>query len=215
MSTSASDRTRHADHEPHAHTRQRLLEAAGEVFAERGFRAATIREIVERAGANVAAVNYHFGDKEGLYAEILEQSCQGTVDSAEPDPDAPAEERLRALVRRYLSRCLGSEAPAWRAQLVARELMEPTPALQTLVDRVMRPAHEQLAAVVCALSGDRLDEQQAWMCAVSIIAQCVHQKRSQSIIERLGHPLPQGPQALDVLVEHITRFSVAAVQNYL
>ena len=52
-------------------TRDKLIEAAGSVFAERGYRAATIREICRRAGANVAAVNYTFGDKMGLYTEVL------------------------------------------------------------------------------------------------------------------------------------------------
>ena len=53
-------------------TRQRLLEAAGEVFAERGFRAATVRVICQRAKANIAAVNYYFGDKERLYTAVLQ-----------------------------------------------------------------------------------------------------------------------------------------------
>ena len=52
-------------------TRNRLLNAAGEVFAEKGFKSATVRAICDRAGANIAAVNYHFGDKEHLYSEVL------------------------------------------------------------------------------------------------------------------------------------------------
>ena len=59
MKSTGAERTR-------TNTRQRVLEAAGEVFAERGFRAATVREICQRAKANLAAVNYHFGDKERL-----------------------------------------------------------------------------------------------------------------------------------------------------
>ena len=58
----------------HAETRRQLLEAAGEVFAEAGYRDATVREICRRAGANIAAINYHFGDKEKLYAEVLRYS---------------------------------------------------------------------------------------------------------------------------------------------
>ena len=57
-------------------TRQRLLEAAGQVFAEQGFRAATVRDICQRAGANIAAVNYHFGDKEALYREVITDSAR-------------------------------------------------------------------------------------------------------------------------------------------
>ena len=64
MHSSATDIT-------HDKTRQRLLEAAGEIFAEQGFRQTTVRDICARAGANVAAVNYHFGDKEKLYSEVL------------------------------------------------------------------------------------------------------------------------------------------------
>src|SRR5581483_8991895 len=52
-------------------TKQRLLEVAGAVFAEQGFKNATVREICKRADANVAAINYHFGDKQGLYSETL------------------------------------------------------------------------------------------------------------------------------------------------
>src|SRR5260370_37608549 len=63
-------------------TRGKLLEVAGRVFADRGYQATTIREICQRAGANVAAVNYHFGDKLGLYTEILHQSLRADqVDS--------------------------------------------------------------------------------------------------------------------------------------
>ncbi len=60
--------------EAHAGTRDRLIDAAGEVFAEVGFRAATVREMCRRAGANVAAVNYHFRDKEELYQEVFRQA---------------------------------------------------------------------------------------------------------------------------------------------
>src|SRR4051794_4834505 len=93
-----------------AATRQRLVETAGEVFAERGFRAATVRDICKKAGANVAAVNYHFGGKEGLYAEVLRFAHTCAMTKYPPDmglkPKATARERLHAFVRSFLFRVL-------------------------------------------------------------------------------------------------------------
>src|SRR5216683_3872831 len=91
---------------PPAETRERLLEAAGAVFSESGFRNATVRDIVTRAGANIAAVNYHFGDKEGLYSAVLEHSAQAALHQYPPHgglaPDAAAGEQLRAFIRAFL-----------------------------------------------------------------------------------------------------------------
>src|SRR5881296_836573 len=117
-------------------TRQRLLEAAGEVFAEHGFHDATIREICEKAKANVAAVNYHFGDKEELYAAVFDYARACAVDQFNElvVPTIPPEERLRAFVQAVLVRFFDEGRPAWLGKLVAREMIEPTKALDSLVN---------------------------------------------------------------------------------
>jgi AcrR family transcriptional regulator len=68
-------------------TEQRLLEAAGEIFAEFGYRAATVRQICEKAGANIAAVNYHFGDKEKLYLAVLRSVPEAYLEKYPPGSD--------------------------------------------------------------------------------------------------------------------------------
>src|SRR5262249_5058158 len=97
-------------------TRQRLLEAAGEVFADRGFRDATIKEICRRADANIAAVHYHFGDKEEFYRTVIQyaEQCAPENSPADRAPDAPAEKRLRAHIESFLVRLFDEGQPAWR-----------------------------------------------------------------------------------------------------
>src|SRR5271165_6110376 len=98
-------------------TRQHLLEAAGEVFAEVGFRDATVREICQRAGANVAAINYHFGDKETLYVEVL-RYAHGRALEKNPlllglPETAPPREKLHAFILSLLSRIFEKGPDSW------------------------------------------------------------------------------------------------------
>src|SRR5215813_7204341 len=130
-------------------TRLRLLEAAGEVFAEHGFRDATIREICDRAKANIAAVHYHFGDKEELYAAVFNYARSCAVAGFDKVPStAPAEERLHAFVHAVLTRFFDEGRPAWLGKLVAQEMINPTKALDSLVNEQIRPNSERLRVLV-------------------------------------------------------------------
>src|SRR5436305_15291656 len=96
-----------------AETRQRLIEAAGEIFAEQGRAAARVRDICDRAGTNIAAINYHFGDKTSLYLECLRHArryllSKYPIDVAKPGNGTP-EQRLRAYVQTLLRRFLGAQ----------------------------------------------------------------------------------------------------------
>src|SRR5580765_7539218 len=124
-------------------TRRQLLEAAGEVFAEVGFRDATVREICKRAGANVAAVNYHFGDKEALYLEVLRYTHAKALEKYPPlldvPIDAPPEKKLRAFVCSLLLRIFDKGPTAWHGKLMSREMIDPTAALDSVVEERIRP----------------------------------------------------------------------------
>ncbi|MBY0309412.1 MAG: CerR family C-terminal domain-containing protein, partial [Phycisphaerales bacterium] len=161
-----------------ADTRRRLMEAAGPVFARRGFADATVREIVAAAGANVAAVNYHFGDKLGLYRAVLDHYA-GEAMAAHPVAPpgtelADPETRLRVFVSAFIHRLFDEGKPAWMSQMIAREMTSPSEAFASLAERHMLPQVRTLRAIVSDLTGLPEEDVRVQRCAASVIAQCVN-----------------------------------------
>ena len=123
------------------------MEAAGPVFATHGFDRATVREICAAANVNIASVGYYFGDKLGLYREVI----QGIRDARErqfpaPDNDAGRSdaEILLKIVRTLLSRMLAADPSGWETQLMMREMHHPTPVFDSIVREFFRPLFDQL-----------------------------------------------------------------------
>lgn len=198
-------------------TRQRLLEAAGEIFAARGFRQATVREICRRAGANLAAVNYHFRDKEGLYAAVLQEAHRLALQKYpldRPDDEAltPAG-RLHVFISHVIFKLFDTDMTASRFKLMAWEMVEPTAALDTLVANIIRPLEQRLRAIVRELLGPQASDEQVCLCELSIMGQCLHHRHAQPVIQRLFPDQHYGPENLHKLAEHITQFSLQALQG--
>jgi AcrR family transcriptional regulator len=202
----------------HAQTRLQLLEAAGEVFAEVGFREATVREICRRAGANIAAINYHFGDKETLYLEVLRyaQKCAYETHPLVPgvQADTPAEEKLRAYIYSFLRRIFDKDRTAWHGRLMSREMIEPTSALDMLVNERMQPMAATLWLIVAELLHCPPQDERVRLCASSVVSQCVFYHHCRPVLERLHSSLiPTDDAGIDRLAEHITQFSLTAIKS--
>ena len=203
---------------PQAATRTQLLEAGGEVFAETGFRDATVREICRRAGANVAAVNYHFGDKEGLYSEVLRYAHIKAFE-AHPlvpgaGPGTPPEKKLRAFVHSFLMRVFDKGSSSWHGKLMAREMIEPTAAMDALVEERIRPMAAVLWQIVAEILDRPVGDEQVRQCAFSIVSQCVFYHHCRPVIIRLNpRQLPMDGAGIERLAEHITQFSLAAMKH--
>jgi TetR/AcrR family transcriptional regulator, regulator of cefoperazone and chloramphenicol sensitivity len=202
-------------------TRLRLLDAAGEVFAEHGFERATVRDICRRADANIAAVNYHFGGKQQLYHAALEHWFHAAARQYPFEPvvsssiDSP-KRRLHAFVRAMLYRMLGPGKPAWHGKLAAREMVEPTGALDQIVARVIEPVSRQLHEIVCAALDDAcecLSDIEIDRCVLSVISQCVFYKNCQPVLERCFSAHVCDPIDIEAIAEHIARFSYAGLQQ--
>jgi AcrR family transcriptional regulator len=197
-------------------TRDKLIEAAGTVFAERGYRAATIREICRRAGANVAAVNYTFGDKMGLYTEVLRHSMRAAGQaamSAALDSSLSPEGTIRGVIRaRLMSLCQGPR-PDWHIRLVMHEFSYPTPAMGRVVDEGMRPIYDRVRKAVGAIIGLPLDHETTRLSVNSIVGQILFYTFSRPVLARLQPELKLTPDQLDRIADHIANFSLAYLKK--
>jgi TetR/AcrR family transcriptional regulator, regulator of cefoperazone and chloramphenicol sensitivity len=199
-------------------TRRRIIEAAGEIFAETGYQHATVREICRRAGVNIAAVNYHFGDKEGLYLSTLgffrriafEKYPASPAGSSGSDP----REGLRQFIRSFLFRILEEGPVSWFGRLVAREYVEPTVALDVLVEEVIRPMYKQVSALVEGLLGPGRDPDVVRLCSASIISQCLFYLYARPVLSRLFHIKRFSPEEIEKMADHVYRFSLGSLKEF-
>jgi AcrR family transcriptional regulator len=201
---------------PEDQTAQRLLEAAGQVFAEQGFQSATVRDICARAAANVAAVNYHFGDKMGLYVAVLRKSVG--AESAESfrqlaatnkDPEAA----LRAIIHQTLHRILGmSDSSAWHARIMAHEIAQPSAALDRVVEEVIGPNYAVLRKVISRILGTPPGHDRTRLCAHSVIGQVIHYSQGRQVISRLWPKLEFTKDRINQIADHITEFSLNSLR---
>lgn len=196
-------------------TRERIIAAAGELFAANGFRGTTIRDICGQAGVNVAAVNYHFRDKESLYAEVLRSAHRHCSEQYPLDRDLSADAsptlRLEAYVRAFLHRLLDEGRPAWHGKLMALEMADPTQALDSLVDEGIRPMIGTLEEIVRAVLGPGAAQATVELCAGSVIGQCLHYKHAKPVIVRMGLWRFDTPEAIAELTAHIVSFSLGGL----
>lgn len=196
-------------------TKLRLVEAAGEVFADKGFEAASIREICQRAEANIAAVNYHFGDKRQLYVAAVRHAQTCSTESMFPPgvdiTTIPATEQLELFIRTMLRQKLDPSQPRWHLELMLREMTRPTEACAQVVDDYIRPLADILATILHQLLPNMPPEQRAWEVGFSIVAQVLFYQFNQPIIQLLMGNDGYRALSVDRLAKFITHFSLAAL----
>jgi len=212
-------------------TKTRLLDAGAREFAEHGFRDASIRQICARATANPAAVNYHFGNKERFYAEVLVTCHQRAVAKRRmprlaDDPEHP-ERALNAWLRWFLELLLVESRSSPLGKLMAGEMFQPTAAFDELIRRSLLPMHSGLCEIVGALiagpDGDPPDMRELLLYANSVLGQCLLYKHAEAALDRLRalaasgeveHPVDDLAGDLDDLARHIANFSLAGLRAY-
>jgi AcrR family transcriptional regulator len=195
-------------------THERLLTAATHLFAERGFSKVTVRDICRRARANIAAVNYHFGGKAGLYDAVLRtaiRAMQGTTEAArQAGENRPPDQQLEAYVTIFLQR-VAKARDSWIHQLMMRELSDPTHALDMVAEEVIQPRLDYLTSIIVRLLGSGEDDPRVARCLLSVNAQ-VLALLDHPVAARLRFGPAPAPEGIDELARHITCFSLAGIR---
>jgi AcrR family transcriptional regulator len=193
--------------------RERLTEAAQEVFAERGFAAASVREICGRAGVNVAAINYYFGDKERLYIEAVKAAHRCTSD--EPPMPAwpegtPAWDRLRDFIRVMVVRMVRESRPH-ATHLIMREMAQPTAACLEVVRDYIRPSADVLRGILAELLPD-LTHDESYLFGFSIMGQVLIYQQSRPIVRMLMGEGEFDALSVDRIADHIFAFTRGGIE---
>ena len=202
-----------------SNTRERLLAAAFEVFAERGYDAATIREICSRAEANIAAVHYHFGDKRKLYEAIYGTLFKTLRErrSAFLPPEAPADERLRVYIQAMFEEvfdCGGDpERQVQLSTIYLAEMAHPTEVLDRIVAEHLEPDARELYSICAELLGAAPDDDLTIDCAASVVGQILYYYHAGPIVTRLHPERPPVPERIAALAHQVWLFSLGGIER--
>jgi len=200
-------------------TREALLRAGTAEFAAHGFARATVRGICARAGANVAAVNYHFGSKGGLYAAVLDRIFRETPGRPRPAAAVAAAgsdpaESLRAFIRAFAVSVYeqgGEEEACELGAIFLSEMARPSPHLDTLIEKYVRADALALRAVVAELLGPAASKERIEACSMSVVGQVLYYALAWPIAVRLNPGHPDVTSFLDRFVDHVASFSLAGI----
>jgi TetR/AcrR family transcriptional regulator, regulator of cefoperazone and chloramphenicol sensitivity len=198
-------------------TREKLLDTAGRIFADRGYQAATVREICDAAGENVAAIHYHFGDKLGLYTQVVQQSMQAAEIEGIRNAlnlNSPPQDILRAVIRARLRSIERGDLPDWHFRILIHEMAQPTPVLRQLINEVGTPLFQRLLTVIGGMIGLPPDDDKTRMCALSVMGQILAYVFAAPLLAGVWPELKMTPEQVDRIADHIGDFSLAYIQNF-
>jgi len=195
-----------------AQTRDQILQVAGRVFAEKGFERTTSREICTTAGTNMAAVNYHFGGKDGMYKAVLVEAHGQLVrldDLEAIRQSGSAQTQLRALIRLFVRRALRPALP-WGLRVLLHELMAPSTHVPALLQQAVLPKIRVMIAMVAAVLGLTDDDPAAQRALAFVVLPCVMLVIAPRDV--LRHALPALTSDAEALVDDMTSYALAGLK---
>lgn len=193
--------------------RSRLVIAALRLFAEKGYEAASTREICEAAGVNISAIRYYFGDKAGLYRAAFtepmgDSPCGSNIASY---AGLPLPEALGRFFSEFLEPLKKGEALGLVMKLHFREMIEPTGAWQREIDAEIKPQHEALVALLKAHFGLPHIDADLHRLAFSIIGMAVYFYVGQDVVSAISPDILHSPNSIDALADRLAGYAVSMI----
>jgi AcrR family transcriptional regulator len=199
----------------HDMTKDRILNEAETLFAQRGFHGVTVREITEAAKCNLAAVNYHFQNKWNLYLAVFRyrwlpraKRVRESVIKALEKYETPSRTQIvKALSQAFLQGPLADEERTRHALLIIRELAEPTEVFDLLAEEALRPLFSVIADRLRPVMPPELGDEGLKLNILSIFAMVTYFNLARAAVTHItGQEYDQDFKAM--LVEHISNFSL-------
>ena len=199
-------------------TRDRIIYAAGPIFAEKGFEGATVRDICLAADVNVASINYHFGDKQNLYHETVLYAhsccCDSVEATATPSNDPLV--RLSVLIEQILFSMVVNQDGPWQVRLLTNEIQSPTNTCRQLVRDHFRPFFDELTQAISDVAGKSVPDEVLSTLAMSIVGQCMIYRFAPETHAMMfcQEADVHDPQSIDLvkLADIVTKFSIAGIR---
>ena len=194
-------------------SRERLMHAALQLFAQQGFTKTSTREIAEAAGTNLAAISYYFGDKAGLYRAVFFE-MQGKPEdeiARYAGRDLTLRQALHGLYTGFIEPLRQGDVAQLCMKLHAREILEPTGLWQQEIKEGIHPMHEALVQVLCRHLGLRQPDLEARRLALCLAGLGVHLHVCTDVIDTIEPALLRGPRAFELWLERLVMYGEALV----
>ena len=201
-------------------TPQRLMRAATKLIANKGYSATSVREITAAAACNLAAVNYHFGSKQGLYEQLFKDilsdlrdqrilAVRNVLDEAERQD---LEKVLYAFTHAFLNPLMELEQGHLMVQLFMREMADPHLPPRLFIEQMVEPM-QKIMVEALQRTCHGIEPPQAVLSLHSLVAQLIHVVQTRRLFRGVDHSR-MSTLNLDQIVEHIVRFTAAGVRQY-
>jgi len=197
---------------------QRILKTAGEIFAKKGYKNASVREICQSAEVNTASINYYFGNKEALYLQVVKHwkdiAFEKYPFDFSEDESNPPEERLKYFIKCVLLHTLYEIESPWFGTFMTRECIEPTKAIQELTEESIGPAIDLLFSIVKLLLGTKANEETVRLYSASILGQCTFYQHSPHLITKHFKIPKYTLEEIEKIADHVYSFSINSIHGF-